>query len=249
VGDVDGRLMEIAENLHRAELSVAERADQIAEWVRLTTDQEPAQVGPVSGGRGNTGGIRAASRELGITRQEGQRAIRIASIAPEAREAARAAGLDDNQSALLKVASAPTEKQVEAVEKIVKAKAEPKREGRSTAAAIETPETINREIILSAARDTSELCETLISIVDEDAIRSAQIMKELIDATAGAISSWKKLSLSLKDSAGIIEIGETPESLFESIRPRLERMSAEDVRAFSTMLTDFMIGRPTAVAA
>ena len=39
------------------------------------------------------------------------------------------------------------------------------------------------------------------------------------------------------------------ESLFESIRPRLERMSAEDVRAFSTMLTDFMIRRPTADAA
>jgi hypothetical protein len=87
------RLWEISENLHRAELSVGQRADQIAEWIRLTTDQEPAQVAPVSGGRGNTGGIRAASRELGIDRDEARRAVRIASIAPEAREAAREAGL------------------------------------------------------------------------------------------------------------------------------------------------------------
>jgi hypothetical protein len=93
----------------RAELSVGERADQIAEWIRLTAGvQEPAQLGQVSrGGRGNTGGINAAARQLpGVTRQEAQRAVRIAGIEPEAREAARDAGLDDNQSALLRIAAA-----------------------------------------------------------------------------------------------------------------------------------------------
>jgi hypothetical protein len=45
--------------------------------------------------------FRAAARELGVTRQEAQRAITIAAIEPEAREAARQAGLDDTQSALL----------------------------------------------------------------------------------------------------------------------------------------------------
>ena len=68
-------------------------------------------------------GVAKASRDLGIDRSEVNRSVRIASITPEAREAARAVGLDDNQSALLKVASAPSEKQVETVEKIVKAKA------------------------------------------------------------------------------------------------------------------------------
>lgn len=46
--------------------------------------------------------------EVGVTREEIQRASKIASIAPEAKEAARDAGLDDNQSALLKAAKAPT---------------------------------------------------------------------------------------------------------------------------------------------
>lgn len=34
--EIDLRLREIAENLHRAELTVQERSEQIAEWVRLT---------------------------------------------------------------------------------------------------------------------------------------------------------------------------------------------------------------------
>ena len=59
---------------------------------------------------GPRGGVRATARELGVTRQEAQRAIAIAiaiaSIEPEAREAAREAGLDDNQSALLRIAAA-----------------------------------------------------------------------------------------------------------------------------------------------
>jgi uncharacterized ParB-like nuclease family protein len=62
MSDRDARLWEISENLHRAELTVGERADQIAEWVRLTApSEEVGQVDPVSGGRGNTGGVRAAA--------------------------------------------------------------------------------------------------------------------------------------------------------------------------------------------
>ena len=105
-----------AENLHRADLTVQERSAHVAEWIRLTEAKEvqgappsgdkPAQLGRVSkGGRSKEGGISAATRELGITRQEGQRALKIDSIVPEAKEAAREAGIDDNQSALLTVAS------------------------------------------------------------------------------------------------------------------------------------------------
>jgi hypothetical protein len=97
--ETDARLWEIAENLHRAELTVSERAEHIAEWVRLTNEkmeQQPAQVAPPVRKHGHAqpgSGINAAVRELGIDRTEAQRAVKIASIAPEAKEAARVAGL------------------------------------------------------------------------------------------------------------------------------------------------------------
>jgi hypothetical protein len=111
------------ENLHRAELTVLERATHTAEWIRLTEERglakaelalpapKPAQVAQVSdkpkGGRGKKDGLSAATRELGIERTEAQRSIKIDAIAPEAKQAATDAGLADNQSALLKIAAEP----------------------------------------------------------------------------------------------------------------------------------------------
>jgi hypothetical protein len=51
---------------------VQERAEHIAEWIRLT-GEKLAQVAPVSArgiveGRGNEGGVGAAVRDLGIER-------------------------------------------------------------------------------------------------------------------------------------------------------------------------------------
>ena len=72
---VKAEMWEIAENLHRAELTVLERSEHIAEWVRLTDGQPKAQVAPSlhTGGRSDKG-INAAVRELGIGRTEAQRA-------------------------------------------------------------------------------------------------------------------------------------------------------------------------------
>lgn len=113
--EIDRRLREISENLHRAELTVQERAEQVAEWVDLVGQREKlSQLATVSkGGRGKEGGERKASRELGLDKDEVNRSRKIASIAPAAKEAAKAHGLDDTQSALLQVAKEPTpEKQV-----------------------------------------------------------------------------------------------------------------------------------------
>ena len=119
--DSDIRLWEISENLHRAELTVTERAEHIAEWVRLTGEKAKAQLAPSihTGGRSDQG-INAAVRELGVDRTEAQRAMKIASIAPDAKEAARTAGLDDNQYALLAVARAPAEQQMQKVEQLTR---------------------------------------------------------------------------------------------------------------------------------
>lgn len=100
----DARLWEIAENLHRAELTVLERSEHVAEWVRLT-NEKVAQLEPPTGGRQpKEEGIRKAARELGVDRNEAQRSAKVDRISPEAKAAAREAGIDDNQSALLRVA-------------------------------------------------------------------------------------------------------------------------------------------------
>jgi ParB family chromosome partitioning protein len=104
----DARLWEIAENLHRADLSKLERDEQVAEWIKIVERQKPAQSAQVSGGRGLEGGLSAAVRELGVERTDAQRSIKVAALSDEAKEAARQAGLDDNRSALLEAASKPT---------------------------------------------------------------------------------------------------------------------------------------------
>jgi ParB family chromosome partitioning protein len=47
-------------------------------------------------------GINAAARVLGIERTEAQRAVKIASLSPEAKDKARELNLDNNQTALLR---------------------------------------------------------------------------------------------------------------------------------------------------
>jgi ParB/RepB/Spo0J family partition protein len=118
--EVDARLWEIAENLCRSELTVQERAEHIAEWVRLTEERQrdAAQLAPHQPKKAGQqpGGINAAVRELHIDRTEAQRAVKINKIAPEAKAAAKEAGIDNNQSALLRVASEATaENQLEAI--------------------------------------------------------------------------------------------------------------------------------------
>lgn len=123
--EIDTRLWEIAENLHRAELTVTERSEHIAEWLRLT-EEKSAQVAPKSKtetnprGAGRTeGGINAAVRELGIDRSEAQRAVKIASLSDEAKAAAREVGRDNNQSVLLRASREAPERQVAVIREYV----------------------------------------------------------------------------------------------------------------------------------
>jgi hypothetical protein len=122
--ELDARLWEIAENLHRAELTVAERSRHIAEWVRLTrftntseANNNCATCTDIPRGPGQPqGGVSAAARELGIERTDAIRAIKIDSLTVEAKAAAVETGLDNNQSALLAAAKEDgAEAQVEAL--------------------------------------------------------------------------------------------------------------------------------------
>jgi ParB family chromosome partitioning protein len=140
--EIEARLWTISENLHRNELTALQRAEQIAEYARLTKEklegptedlvklpsaeqtEISAQVDQKMPRGRPEGGESLAARKLGMDRSEVRRATRVDSIIPAAKEAAREAGLDHNQSALLKVASYADEDQVEAVKEIAKAKAE-----------------------------------------------------------------------------------------------------------------------------
>ena len=123
--ELDARLWEIAENLHRAELTALEKAGHIAEWIRLVDEREAvsAQVAPKLSARGRAGegrpesGVKAAARKLGIERTEAQRAVKIDALTPEAKAEAVSLRLDGNQAALLRAQRAgPTqEQQIEAL--------------------------------------------------------------------------------------------------------------------------------------
>lgn len=76
--ELEARRMEIAENLHRAELTTLERSEQVAEWVRLTEERQGIlrQLdAEIPRGRGQPeGGRRAASREINVSEPQARRA-------------------------------------------------------------------------------------------------------------------------------------------------------------------------------
>lgn len=113
------RMWEIAENLHRAELTVLERADSVAEWIRLAEEKEADILRQVDAKLGRPeGGRRAAAREIGIPEPSARRAEAVANLQPEAKKEARALHLDNNQTALLRAAREKTpEAQVEALQR------------------------------------------------------------------------------------------------------------------------------------
>jgi hypothetical protein len=77
--------------LHRTELTTLERAEHIAKWIELRTPKVetdlPSWESSLSDGRKKgpqhqPSGINAASRDLGIERNEAQRSVKIDAITP-----------------------------------------------------------------------------------------------------------------------------------------------------------------------
>lgn len=108
----EAEMWEISENLHRAELTVVQRSEQVARWVELA-DRVSAQVVQKPQGGRPEGGVSKAARDLNLERKEVDRAVKIASLTPEAKAVAAERGLDDNQSALLAAAKIEPARQAE----------------------------------------------------------------------------------------------------------------------------------------
>lgn len=112
----EARMWEIAENLHRSELTKLQRAEHIEEWRKLKAEQVRKVSAPSGGSQPTDQGYRKTAADLGVDEAEVRSATKIAALAPEAKEAAREVGKDDNRSALLRAAREPTpEAQVRAI--------------------------------------------------------------------------------------------------------------------------------------
>ena len=118
----DARLWEIAENLHRAELTKLERDDNIAEWIKITerlqSSQDAKNESRRDDGRGHRpeGGINAAAKALGIDKDDAYRAVKISDgLTDESKDAIRGTKIENNRKAMLEIASVEPEMQRDAI--------------------------------------------------------------------------------------------------------------------------------------
>jgi ParB family chromosome partitioning protein len=121
---IEAQLWEHAENLHRSELSVAQRLVAQGRWLKLRAEKikrqeqaekaaagfRPEDGNPLKpkGGRPSTTHIEAAAREMGIASKTARRAVFIAdNLTPSAIKAAEGLGLENSQAALEAAAGVP----------------------------------------------------------------------------------------------------------------------------------------------
>ena len=124
VGDErDARLWEIAENLHRADLSPEERRQQIAEWVRLVAEKGVAEPHPSGGTQPHEKAISRAAKEFGMDRSTVSRAVAAESLTDVAKVEADRLGLNTRDRA--KASGAPVEQQLQRVAEVAASRIKP----------------------------------------------------------------------------------------------------------------------------
>ena len=138
------RIVQIAEDVFRKDLTVLQHAEMLAEWLSLALVNFSGQLVQNGQGRPLRGIVRAAralpvvARSVEARRKILDRAVRIARLAPEVKKAAKSADLDNNQRALLKIAKAKGRKaQLRKVEELAgrsqNSNALPKQTGKASA--------------------------------------------------------------------------------------------------------------------
>jgi len=112
----EARLWEIAENLHRAELSNIERAESIEEW-RQITERVSNRLTPHGGKQPSEAGYRKTAEALGISHETVRNSEKIAKIDPDAKRAATQAGTTSVRE-LVEVAKEPPSQQAAKVHEL-----------------------------------------------------------------------------------------------------------------------------------
>jgi hypothetical protein len=194
--DNDARIWQLMENLYRADLTALQRAEHVAELVQaVLQDAEGAQLAPRGGQQPHDRGIKKAAKELGFTRDEVRRSLNIAGISEEAKIKAKDLGLDDNQSALLKIAEVDgTDAQLGMIEEV--------NSGKTSGSDIE-PKAKKKKLLKPPAEDepgTDELNESdsppLAPDSNEDTDSDSQPLEEPDDLDDG--TEKKRLFSELK---------------------------------------------------
>jgi ParB family chromosome partitioning protein len=121
----DRQIWHNAENLDRADLTVLERAEAVAQRAKdeAKKAKKAAQDAHPGGRQPHDKGVSKAAKAIGVSRDIVRRSKTIAAISSAAKEAAKDAGLIDNEAALLKVAKEQTaEAQIRKVRDLAKPK-------------------------------------------------------------------------------------------------------------------------------
>jgi ParB-like chromosome segregation protein Spo0J len=152
---LEAQLWEIAENLMRSELTPLERAEHVRKWVTLVQRMRDAfeDVGRRRRRGRPEGGVAQAARELPMSgkseearRKSVARDIRIAEISPEAKDAIKKAGIDNNLTALLAVGKEKNRKaQLAKVEELAERKRKSAR--RALAPSSERERELKRRVV------------------------------------------------------------------------------------------------------
>ena len=113
------KMIEIAENLHRAELTAQQRNEHLAEWVKLLEQQgmisDTVSDIPGKPGRKPSAAVAKVAEGSGLSTKTIKRAVAASKVSPAVKAAADKAEL--SAKARLAVSRLPDDQQIEAVEK------------------------------------------------------------------------------------------------------------------------------------
>jgi ParB/RepB/Spo0J family partition protein len=119
----DARILQLIENLYRAELTALQHAEDLAELIELVQTDKGGQLAHPGGKQPHNRGVSRAARALGFSRREVRRSLQVANITVEAKAKAIEVGFDRKQSRLLTIAQEEgAEAQLAKIDEMTKAR-------------------------------------------------------------------------------------------------------------------------------